>query len=105
LLSLANSWDLGVRTSFWCVPSWPEHQKWRLANSGASQFASGFSDTFPARSNVQKTGWKFRASSQTPTEGAHVMALIEIYRRTLETSDIETRLAAIEGTLPQPRFR
>jgi hypothetical protein len=32
----------------------------------------------------------------TPTEGAHIMALVETYRRTLETSDIEARLAALE---------
>lgn len=33
----------------------------------------------------------------TPTEGAHVMALIETYRRTLETTDLEARLAALEA--------
>lgn len=33
----------------------------------------------------------------TPTEGAHVMALVEIYRRTLETTEIESRIAALEG--------
>ncbi|TNF12799.1 MAG: hypothetical protein EP320_11070 [Rhodobacteraceae bacterium] len=33
----------------------------------------------------------------TPTEGAHVMALIETYRRTLETTDIEKRLRELEG--------
>ena len=33
----------------------------------------------------------------TPTEGAHIMALVETYRRTLETSELETRLAALEG--------
>ena len=32
----------------------------------------------------------------TPTEGAHVMGLIETYRRTLETSELEARLAALE---------
>lgn len=34
----------------------------------------------------------------TPTEGAHIMALIETYRRTLETSDLETRLVALEAS-------
>lgn len=34
----------------------------------------------------------------TPTEGAHIMALVETYRRTLETSELETRLAALEGS-------
>jgi len=33
----------------------------------------------------------------TPGEGARVMALIESYRRTLETTEIEARLAALEG--------
>ena len=33
----------------------------------------------------------------TPTEGAHVMALVETYRRTLETSELEARVAALEG--------
>lgn len=33
----------------------------------------------------------------TPTEGAHVMALVETYRRTLETTEIESRIAALEG--------
>jgi len=33
----------------------------------------------------------------TPTEGAHIMALVETYRRTLETTELESRLAALEG--------
>lgn len=33
----------------------------------------------------------------TPTEGAHFMALIETYRRTLETTELETRLSALEA--------
>jgi hypothetical protein len=33
----------------------------------------------------------------TPTEAAHVMALLEIYRRTLETSELEMRVVALEG--------
>ena len=33
----------------------------------------------------------------TPAEGAHVMGLIETYRRTLETTELEARLAALEG--------
>lgn len=33
----------------------------------------------------------------TPTEGAHVMALIETYRRTFETTVLEARVAALEG--------
>ena len=32
----------------------------------------------------------------TPTEGGHVMALIEVYRRTLETTELEARVAAFE---------
>jgi len=34
----------------------------------------------------------------TPTEGAHIMALVETYRRTLETTEIERRLAALEDS-------
>jgi len=33
----------------------------------------------------------------TPTEGAHLMALIETYRRTLETSELEARVVTLEG--------
>jgi hypothetical protein len=33
----------------------------------------------------------------TPTEGAHVMALIETYRRTLETTELELRVLALEA--------
>lgn len=33
----------------------------------------------------------------TPSEGAHVMALIETYRRTLETTEIERRIADLEN--------
>jgi hypothetical protein len=34
----------------------------------------------------------------TPTEAAHIMALVETYRRTLETTEIEARIAALEAT-------
>jgi len=33
----------------------------------------------------------------TPAEGAHVMALVDAYRRALETSELESRVAALEG--------
>ena len=33
----------------------------------------------------------------TPTEGAHIMALVETYRRTLETSELEARIPALES--------
>lgn len=33
----------------------------------------------------------------TPTEAAQIMALIEAYRRTLETSELEARVAALEN--------
>jgi hypothetical protein len=33
----------------------------------------------------------------TPTEGAHIMALVETYRRTLETSSLEVRVLALEA--------
>lgn len=32
----------------------------------------------------------------TPIEGAHIMGLVETYRRTLETSDLEARVAILE---------
>lgn len=32
----------------------------------------------------------------TPSEGAHIMALVEAFRRTLETSELEARVAALE---------
>lgn len=33
----------------------------------------------------------------TPIEGTHIMALVETFRRTLETTEIEARLTALEG--------
>jgi hypothetical protein len=33
----------------------------------------------------------------TPTEGAHVMGLVEAYRRTLETTELEGRITALEA--------
>lgn len=35
----------------------------------------------------------------TPTEGAHIMGLVETYRRTLETTEIEKRLKDLEERL------
>ena len=35
----------------------------------------------------------------TPTEGAHLMGLVEAYRRTLETTEIEARMAELEQVL------
>ena len=35
----------------------------------------------------------------TPTEGAHIMALVETYRRTLETTELEARVVALEGAV------
>jgi hypothetical protein len=37
------------------------------------------------------------AGELTPTEGAHIMALVETNRRTLETSELEMRVVALEG--------
>lgn len=34
----------------------------------------------------------------TPSEGAHVMALIETYRRTLELTELEARLSSLEAS-------
>ena len=36
------------------------------------------------------------AGELTPTEGAHLMALVETFRRTLETTELEARVAALE---------
>jgi hypothetical protein len=36
------------------------------------------------------------AGELTPNEGAHLMALVETYRRTLETTELEARVAALE---------
>jgi len=33
----------------------------------------------------------------TPTEGAQVMGLVDSYRRTLEVTELEARMAALEG--------
>ena len=38
------------------------------------------------------------AGELTPSEGAHIMGLVETYRRTLETSELEARLLALEGS-------
>ncbi len=35
----------------------------------------------------------------TPTEGAHIMSLVEAYRQTLETTEIEARMAELEQAL------
>ena len=32
----------------------------------------------------------------TPTEGAHIMGLVETYRRTLEITELDARIAALE---------
>jgi hypothetical protein len=34
----------------------------------------------------------------TPSEGAHVMQLVETFRRTLEVTELERRIAALEAT-------
>jgi hypothetical protein len=36
------------------------------------------------------------AGELTPTEGAHLMGLVESYRRTLETTELEARVVALE---------
>lgn len=38
----------------------------------------------------------------TPTEGAHVMALVETCRKTLETCELEARVVALERGLDDP---
>ena len=36
------------------------------------------------------------AGELTPIEGAHIMTLVETYRRTLETTELEARVTALE---------
>ena len=53
-----------------------------------------------ARDAAQAAGAVLAAVAEgelTPTEGAHVMGLVETYRRTLETSELEARVRALEG--------
>ena len=52
-----------------------------------------------ARDAAQAAGAVLEAVSLgdlTPAEGAQVMGLVDSYRRTLEVSELETRLAALE---------
>ncbi len=62
--------------------------------------------TFPlprmnnARDAAQAAGAVLEAVSVgdlTPTEGAQIMGLVDSYRRTLEITELEARLAALEG--------
>lgn len=53
-----------------------------------------------ARDAAQAAGAVLAAVAEgelTPTEGAHVMGLVETYRRTLETTELEARVAVLEG--------
>ena len=53
-----------------------------------------------AHDAAQAAGAVLQAVSEgdlTPSEGAQVMALVETYRRTLETSELEARVVALEG--------
>ena len=53
-----------------------------------------------ARDAAQAAGAVLEAVSEgdlTPTEGAQVMALVDSYRRTLEVTELEARLVALEG--------
>jgi hypothetical protein len=48
----------------------------------------------------QAAGAVLRAVSEgdlTPAEGASIMALVDGYRRTLETAELEARLSALEA--------
>ena len=52
-----------------------------------------------AREAAEAAGAVLKAVSEgelTPSEGAQVMALVDAFRRTLETSELETRIAALE---------
>lgn len=56
-----------------------------------------------ARDAAQAAGAVLEAVSVgdlTPTEGAQVMGLVDSFRRTLEVTVLEARLAALEGQQP-----
>jgi hypothetical protein len=56
-----------------------------------------------ARDAAQAAGAVLAAVAEgelTPAEGAHVMALVDAFRRTLEATDLEARVAALEGGAP-----
>jgi hypothetical protein len=40
------------------------------------------------------------AGELTPSEGAHIMALVDTFRRTLETTELEARVMALEENAP-----
>jgi hypothetical protein len=53
-----------------------------------------------ARDAAQAAGAVLQAVSEgdlTPVEAVQVMGLVDIYRRTLEVTELETRVAALEG--------
>lgn len=53
-----------------------------------------------ARDAAQAAGAVLQAVSVgdlTPTEGAQIMALVDSFRRTLEVTELEARLVALEG--------
>ena len=53
-----------------------------------------------ARDAAEAAGAVLQAVSEgdlTPTEGAQVMGLVDSFRRTLEVSELEARLVALEG--------
>jgi len=51
-------------------------------------------DAAKAAASVISAVW---TGDLTPTEGAKVMGLIETYRRTLEMTELEQRVATLEG--------
>lgn len=56
-----------------------------------------------ARDAAQAAGAVLEAVSEgdlTPTEGAQIMTLIDSYRRTLEVTELEARVAALEVDRP-----
>ena len=55
-----------------------------------------------ARDAAQAAGAVLEAVSEgdlTPAEGAQVMALVDSYRRMLEVTELEARVAALEGAI------
>ena len=71
------------------------------SNSGGGTYAGRFglfTDANEAARAAQAVLEAVSAGSITPLEGATIMGLVESYRRTLETSELEQRIATLETT-------
>jgi hypothetical protein len=57
------------------------------------RMSSAHDDAQAAAAVLEAVSW----GDLTPTEGAQMMGLMDSYRRTLETSELEARVVALEG--------